>query len=147
MTNTGTLNIQGMRKEVEALGGSITTLEEVPPHIEAQMLLRALGKPEYIEIEGRDRMAAKNNQTLAERIKAACDSTPPNTREREKALKRIRWVLRDQNGNYAAVDPMTSIIAVDSVKDAIVFDGRDNEEVKRKFYNSVTGMTYAVELI
>jgi len=85
--------------------------------------------------------------TLAERIKAACDSTPPKTRARMDALKEIRWVLRDQNGNYAALNRKGSIVAVEDAKDALVFDGRDNEELKRDFYTRITGMDYTVELI
>lgn len=60
---------------------------------------------------------------------------------------KIKWVLRDQNGNYAALDSKASIIAVDKLNDALVFDGRDNEEMKCDFYNRITGMVYAVQLI
>lgn len=85
--------------------------------------------------------------TLQERIQAACDSTPPKTRERNEALAQIRWALRDPNGNYAGLDSHAQIIAVSDVKDAQVFDGRDNEQLKRDFYSRITGMDYTVELL
>ena len=47
---------------------------------------------------------------LTEQIKAACDSTEPRTTARMNALKSIRWVLRDQHGNYAGMDKMGVII-------------------------------------
>lgn len=88
-----------------------------------------------------------DNEMLAQRIQAACSSTSPKTRERMNALAAIRWVLRDQNGNYAALGSKGSVIAVESINEALVFDGRDNEEMKRGYYRRITGMDYTVELL
>lgn len=92
-------------------------------------------------------MKEGDKEMLAQRIQTACDATPPKTRERMNALAAIRWVLRDQNGNYAALDSKGSAVTVESVNEALVFDGRDNEEMKCGFYGRITGMDYTVELL
>lgn len=84
---------------------------------------------------------------LERRIKEVCDSTQPRTRARRDALAAIRWVLRDQHGNYAALDSNACMTAVEDRADAIVFDGRDNEELKRGYYERITGLNYTVELL
>lgn len=38
--------IESMKAEVESLGGVITTIEEVPPHIEEEFLRQALKRPD-----------------------------------------------------------------------------------------------------
>lgn len=48
-------NIEAMRTEVEALGGTIITYQDLPPHIEEQFLRRMLNRPEYIEQERAER--------------------------------------------------------------------------------------------
>ena len=47
--------IAEMRSEITAQGGAVLTLEEVPLEIEAQLLRRALRRPEYIGIERQSR--------------------------------------------------------------------------------------------
>ena len=84
---------------------------------------------------------------LTEQVKAACDSTRPKTTARNNALAKIRWVLRDQNGSYAGLDSQGRPVSVTAIKDAMVFDGRDNEKLKRDFYGRITGNDYTVELL
>ena len=49
-------NIKEMRAELESLGGSIVTFEEVPADIEEQFLRRILRRPEYIVVERSSRL-------------------------------------------------------------------------------------------
>lgn len=86
-----------------------------------------------------------NNYTELElRILAATVGTAPLSKERNAALKKVKWKLREASGLYAALDKV-NIVLTDE-KNAMVFDGRDNEQIKVKFYNAATGGNFKVEI-
>lgn len=89
-------------------------------------------------------MHKTTNQQLAERIEKACATTKPRTKARNAALSAIKWVLRDQFGHFAALDDSASIKMVGDVREAVTFDGRDNEQAKVAFYNALTGLSFTV---
>lgn len=63
------------------------------------------------------------------------------TKENEKRLKAHRWVLLCENG-YAALDGIAP-----ELKNALVFDGRDNEETKVRFYSILLKTPFVVEVL
>lgn len=77
-------------------------------------------------------------------IQTACQSTLPFTKERNKALSKVKWRLRS-GLLYAGLGSNHECILTDSGH-AIVFDGRDNEELKLKFWQAATGYKFEVEL-
>lgn len=75
---------------------------------------------------------------LQQRIAEACASTPPRTKARRQALASVQWVLGCASGYAAlAADPVGRCVIVDDIADAQVFDGRDNEEMKVRFFGAV----------
>lgn len=71
---------------------------------------------------------------IATKINEAIAATEPKTKERNKALSAVRWVLICASG-YAALTQDARCIIVEDIADAQVFDGRDNEAMKAKFYS------------
>lgn len=55
----------------------------------------------------------------------------------------MNFVLFDKNANiYAGLNKL-KIIAVETISEAVKFDMKlDNPEIKRKFYNAVTGANF-----
>lgn len=85
-------------------------------------------------------------EQLAARIKAACDSTPPKTKARNKALSEIKWTFRVANTSNTVflsekvqqeLRP-TEWLTYD-VKQAAVYTGCDNEVMKQKFFEAIIG--------
>lgn len=76
---------------------------------------------------------------LSNRIKAAVSSAPAGP-VRTKALKAIRWVLACAEGEegYAILNG-TECCLTSYIDSAIKFDGRDNEELKAKFWSLQLG--------
>ena len=80
-------------------------------------------------------------EQLAARIKAACDSTPPKTKARNKALSEVRWVMKVANSSvdvYCCLKGMNCDLTSD-LAEAQVFDGRDNEVHKLQFWSIILG--------
>ncbi len=76
-------------------------------------------------------------EQLAARIKAACDSTPPKTKARNKALSEVRWAMKVANSSvdvYCCLKGMSCDLTSD-LAEAQVFDGRDNEVHKLQFWS------------
>lgn len=82
------------------------------------------------------------SETITQQIKAACGSTKPFTKERNKALASVKWRLRC--GLLYAGLRGTEIVLVEQ-SSAVVFDGRDNADLKRNFYQLVSGYKFEVE--
>lgn len=61
--------------------------------------------------------------------------TKPGTRARAKALEGVQWFLATEDGR--AVGPMGSTYGLVSLEDAEIYDGRDNEEMKRRYFEAV----------
>lgn len=81
-----------------------------------------------------------SSSRIQEKIAEACATTAPGTKARKHALASVRWVLASCTGYAALVDDPVVIarcVIVDDIADAQVFDGRDNEEVKARFYGAM----------
>jgi hypothetical protein len=83
--------------------------------------------------------------TLQEAIKSACEGTEPRTQARSKALASIKWRLRSPAGLYAGIDGYRTVLT--DAQSALVFDGRDNEEMKAQNIGHLLGVPLAVELV
>lgn len=86
------------------------------------------------------------NAELSTHINAAMSSTEPFTKARNKALASVKWVLLCADG-YASLSPQARCIIVSDLCDAMVFDGRDNEERKVATYSAALGTQFVVELL
>lgn len=62
----------------------------------------------------------------------------PNINDRVKALKAIQWRLRGPNGEYIGLNKQLACSFVPESA-ALVFDGRDNEEMKLRAYEAALG--------
>jgi hypothetical protein len=83
--------------------------------------------------------------TLSQSIAAAIAGTEPQSKARRKALSLVKWRLRS-GLLYAGTDRALQAVLV-GPDEAIVFDGRDNEQVKADFWKATTGRTFKVELL
>lgn len=61
--------------------------------------------------------------------------TKPNTKARAKALGGIQWFLATEDGR--AVGTEGSTYGLVSLDEAEIYDGRDNEEIKRRYFEAV----------
>jgi hypothetical protein len=77
----------------------------------------------------------KEVDLLGEKIVAACAITKPNTKARNAMLSKIRWRLESANGLCAGLDSNAGCALV-SPGNEQVFDGRDNEVLKKAFYET-----------
>ncbi len=80
------------------------------------------------------------------RIERAIKATAPRTKARNKALAAVRWVLITASG-YAALSTDARCVVVPDIADAQVFDGRDNEETKAKFWTVQIGAPCIPQLL
>jgi hypothetical protein len=85
-------------------------------------------------------------ELLRDRIGSACEATKPGSRARKSALSRIKWRLESFDGLCAGLDDKFGCALV-QVENAQVFDGRDNEELKKKFYEIALGVELALVLL
>lgn len=85
-------------------------------------------------------------ELLGERIATACVGTKPNTRARNEALALVRWRLESSNGLCAGLDNKFGCALV-SPPNAQVFDGRDNESLKKAFFETALGVELALVLL
>jgi len=83
-------------------------------------------------------------KTIQSEIRQACERTEPFTKERNKALAKIKWRLRC-GLLYAGLGRQAACILTDEAH-ALVFDGRDNEQTKLAYWQAVTGYKFEVEL-
>lgn len=85
-------------------------------------------------------------ETLRERIAAVCEKTEANTQARMKALAKLKWRLESIDGLCAGLDSKFGCALV--LRDnAQIFDGRDNEELKKQFYETSLGIELALVLL
>lgn len=85
------------------------------------------------------------SKTIDSEIQSAIGSTQPFTRARQKALAQLKWVISDDDGHYLIAGVDTQFTGDKS--QASVYDGRDNQEMKLRFFRAVTGRALRVELI
>jgi len=140
MTDTET-NIQAMREEVEAQGGTIVSFGDLPPHIEEEFLRHVLDRPD----KGLLKRQELGITELEHRIQLAIDSTKPRTKARRDALAKVRWALRCERGFLAWSDTVGNKYRfVPDILDATIYDGRDNQEVKTSYAQAVTGYVFEI---
>jgi hypothetical protein len=84
---------------------------------------------------------------LSEEIAAALARTPPRSRARNAALAAIKWVLAAPDGSCMALDRFARPRLTMDADEALVFDGRDNEELKARFFQIILGMDLTVVLL
>lgn len=85
---------------------------------------------------------------LAAKIAAAIASTKAGTKERSKALEAIKWRLESPSGLVAGLDNAGGCILCPAESPlAQVFDGRDNETMKRQMYQMLLGEPLALVLL
>lgn len=79
---------------------------------------------------------------LSKRIQVAVASTAPLTKERNKALAAVKWVLKVSNTSndlYCKLSPSLECVLTPDLVEAQVFDGRDNETTKLAFWSDQVG--------
>lgn len=87
-------------------------------------------------------------QPLMQRTLArATAGTRPFTKERNRALARVRWVLATDDGRFVEVDGRGFARLADSAAEAAVYDGQDNEELKARFFEALLGERLTVVLL
>lgn len=64
-----------------------------------------------------------------------------------KALARVRWLLASDDGRFVALDEQVRAVLVSNQCDATIYDGRDNEELKCRFMESLLGVPLTVVLL
>lgn len=70
----------------------------------------------------------------------------PNNKARQRALKAIRWRLRGPRGEFVGLHVGLTCGFVPE-GNAIVFDGRDNEQQKLRYYQNALGERLTVEIL
>ncbi len=85
-------------------------------------------------------------ELLGEKIATACATNMPKTQARNEALAQIRWRLESFEGLCAGVDDKLGCALV-SPPNAQVFDGRDNETLKKAFFETALGVELALVLL
>jgi hypothetical protein len=83
---------------------------------------------------------------LRERIAEACRTTKPFTKQRNAALAKIKWRLESFEGLCAGLDDKLCCALVQP-QNAMVFDGRDDEEMKKKWYEINLRVELALVLV
>jgi hypothetical protein len=86
--------------------------------------------------------------TLIQRvISQTVRGTKPQTASRMKALAKVRWVLATDDGRFVAVDDRAQASLVHHSSQAMVYDGRDNEELKVRFFEALFKLPLTVVLL
>lgn len=80
-------------------------------------------------------------------IERAVEGTRPFTAARNRALASVRWVLATADGRFVAVDGQAQVRLVSESAKAAIYDGRDNEELKRPFFEALVGVPLTVVLL
>lgn len=91
-------------------------------------------------------IAPKTPSTIQNRIATAIATTKPGA-ERTKAMKAIRWVLQTEDGQLATLLKGGICFVTKVVEEAQVFDGRDNEELKARFWSIQLGVKVVATIL
>lgn len=83
-------------------------------------------------------------KTIQSEINRACDSTKPFSKARSKALADVKWRLRC-GLLYAGLNESLDVVLVERGA-AQIFDGRDDQDLKQRFYRAASGYKFEVEL-
>ena len=80
-------------------------------------------------------------------IARAIRGTMPRSDARMKALASVRWVLATDDGRYVYVDHRAQASLVRQVLHATIYDGRDNEDLKARFFGVLFGRPFSPILL
>jgi len=87
-------------------------------------------------------------EQLAAKIADAIASTQAGTKARSKALEAIKWRLESETGLVAGMDSQACCVLCPAESPlAQVFDGRDNEAMKRQMYQMLLGEPLTLVLL
>ncbi len=84
---------------------------------------------------------------LSQSIARAMRGTAPRTNARMHALAKVRWVLATDDGRFVAVDDHARASLVREPSRATIYDGRDNEEAKARFFSALLREPVSVVLL
>lgn len=89
-----------------------------------------------------------HESVLRARIQSVC-AVEPNLKARWRKMQSVslRWVLYSPQLRLWAGMRGMEIVPVESQREAVTFDGRDNEQSKRDFYRAITGIDWQVQLV
>lgn len=86
--------------------------------------------------------------TLMQRtISRAVRGTKPQTNARMQSLASVRWVLATDDCRFVAVDARAQASLVHEPSQAMIYDGRDNETLKARFFEALLKVPLTVVLI
>ena len=89
----------------------------------------------------------KINLTIEQRIfSAIADNEAHGAKAVCTALKQIKWRLK-YGLLYAGLDGVRCVLVADDDPRCQVFDGRDNEQMKARFYGALLNCKFEVEVI
>ena len=80
-------------------------------------------------------------------ISRAVRGTKPQTNARMQSLANVRWVLATDDGRFVAVDERAHARLVRDPSQAMVYDGRDNEALKARFFEALFKAQLTVVLL
>jgi len=80
-------------------------------------------------------------------ISRACRGTAPKSPGRMKALAGVRWVLATDDGRFVKLTERLEVVLTHVPNEAAVYDGRDNEEMKCRFMQTLLGVPLTVVLL
>jgi len=69
-------------------------------------------------------------------------STKPGTSARNKALAEVQWFLASDDGRAVGLRGLATALV--PLEEAQIYDGRDNEEMKRRYFEAVLKVTLKV---
>ncbi len=73
--------------------------------------------------------------------------TKPRTAQRMKALARVRWVLATEDGQFVTVDERARATLTREPAKATIYDGRDNETLKARFFEVLLKVPLTVVIL
>jgi hypothetical protein len=91
------------------------------------------------------KIMAENKLTELKQMIAGTIAAYPDKKQCWKAMQAIQWRLRGPNGEYVGINKQMACSFVPE-DDSLVFDGRDNEDIKLATYQRALG-NLAVEII
>ena len=84
---------------------------------------------------------------IQDSIASSIQNTEPNTMKRMRALAKVRWVLATTDGKFVSVDNQARATLTNELSQATIYDGRDNEDLKCRFMETLLRVPLLVVLI
>lgn len=84
---------------------------------------------------------------LHQAIDRASEGTRPKTAARMRALASVRWVLATEDGRFVTVDESARASLTTNSTRAVVYDARDNEELKLRFMEALLGTSLSIVVL